>query len=135
MPQVRLRLPAIACSRTDEYEPNNFQIEAHGPVESGRQYVGFLASMTDYDWFYLDKTAPGPIDITLNVPPSGDYDIYLFLSDVSGGNQYVAKSDRYGNGVNEYIFFNAPIAARYYILVYPYSDAHPNAPYVLRVLY
>lgn len=134
-PRALLRLPAIACSRTDEYEPNNFQIESYGPVVSGQQYVGFLASMTDYDWFYLDKTAPGTIDITLNVPPSGDYDIYLFLSDASGGNQYVAKSDRYGNGVNEYIFFNAPIASQYYILVYPYSDAQPNAPYVLRVTY
>jgi hypothetical protein len=104
-------------------------------VVPGQKYVGFLASMTDYDWFYLDKTAPGPIDITLDVPPSGDYDIYLFLADASGGNQYVAKSDRYGNGVDEYIFFNAPIATRYYVLIYPYSDANVNAPYVLRVTY
>ncbi|MBC7259466.1 MAG: hypothetical protein H5T65_09480 [Chloroflexi bacterium] len=134
-PARRLRLPAIACSRTDEYEPNNFQAQAYGPVVSGQRYVGFLASMMDYDWFYLVKAAPGPIDITLDVPPSGDYDIYLFLAGATGGNQYVAKSDRYGNGVDEYIYFNAPIATEYYILVYPYSDAHPNAPYVLRVLY
>lgn len=110
-------------------------MQAYGPVVSGQRYVGFLASMTDYDWFYLVKTAPGPIDITLDVPPSGDYDIYLFLAGASGGNQYIAKSDRYGYGVDEYIYFNAPIATEYYILVYPYSDAHPNAPYVLRVLY
>lgn len=134
-PNALLRLPAVACSRTDEYEPNNFQMAAYGPVVSGQKYAGFLASMTDYDWFYLDKTAPGPIDITLDVPPSGDYDIYLFLADASGGNQYVAKSDRYGKGVDEYIFFNAPIATRYYVLIYPYSDAHPNAPYLLRVVY
>gem|GEM_PF-3310913 len=134
-PVQRLRLPAIACSRTDEYEPNNFQAQAYGPVVSGQRYVGFLTSMMDYDWFYLVKAAPGPIDITLDVPPSGDYDIYLFLAGATGGNQYVAKSDRYGNGVDEYIYFNAPIATEYYILVYPYSDAHPNAPYVLRVLY
>ncbi|MDH7489098.1 MAG: cohesin domain-containing protein [Anaerolineae bacterium] len=131
----RLRLPAIACSRTDDYEPNDFQVQAYGPVVSGQKYVGFLAHMVDYDWFYLVKAAPGPIDITLDVPPSGDYDIYLFLAGATGGNQYVAKSDRYGNGVDEYIYFNAPIATEYYILIYPYSDAHPNAPYVLRVLY
>lgn len=134
-PAGRLRLPAIACSRTDDYEPNNFQVQAYGPLVSGQKYVGFLAHMMDYDWFYLVKAAPGPIDITLDVPPSGDYDIYLFLAGATGGNQYVAKSDRYGNGVDEYIYFNAPIATEYYILVYPYSDAHPNAPYVLRVLY
>jgi hypothetical protein len=134
-PGALMRLPAITCSRADEYEPNNFQVEAFGPIISGQKYVGFLASMTDYDWFYLDKAAPGPIDITLDVPPSGDYDIYLFLADASGGNQYVAKSDRFGNGVDEYIFFNAPIATRYYILIYPYSDANVNAPYVLRASY
>lgn len=132
---MRLRLPAIACSRTDEYEPNDFQVLAFGPIVSGQKYVGFLAHIMDYDWFYVVKAAPGPIDITLDVPPSGDYDLYLFLAGASGGNQYVAKSDRYGNGVDEYIYFNAPIATEYYILVYPYSDAHPNAPYVLRALY
>jgi hypothetical protein len=130
-----VRLPLIDCSRTDEYEPNDFQIEAFGPVVSGMDYVGFLPEPTDYDWFYLDLLFSGPIDITLQVPPTGDYDLYLFLPDASGGGQYIAKSDQYGDGVDEHIHFVAPIASRYYILVYPYSGANPNAPYVMRAVY
>ena len=106
-----------------------------GPIASGETHVGFLANALDYDWFYLNMPSTGPIAIVLDVPPSGDYDMYLFLADASGGSQYVAKSDRYGNGVDEYIHFNAPIATQYYILVYPYDNAHPNAPYALRAVY
>lgn len=132
---VRARLPLIICSRTDDYETNNFQAEAFGPIPSATDLVAFLAGSTDYDWFYLDMASPGPIDIVLKVPPSGDYDIYLFLPNAIGGSQYIAKSDRYGNGVDEHIHFVAPIATQYYILVYPYDGAHPNAPYVLRAVY
>ena len=131
----RLRLPSIACSRTDVYEPNDFQKMAFGPVVSGEKYVGFLANISDYDWFYLDMPQTGPMAIVMDVPPSGDYDLYLFLPDASGGYQFVAKSDRYGNGVDEYIHFNAPIATQYYILVYPYDNALPNAPYTLQAMY
>jgi len=132
---VRAWLPLVICSRTDTYEPNNFQAEAFGPIPSATDLVAFLASSTDYDWFYFDMASPGPIDIVLEVPPSGDYDMYLFLPNAIGGSQYIAKSDNYGNGVDEYIHFVAPIATQYYILVYPYSGADPNAPYVLRAVY
>lgn len=134
-PSGKFRMvPLIVRSVGYETEPNDYQFQAQGPLESRASYRGILSNSSDYDWYWILVDRPGPMDIFLEVPQTGDYDIYLYLPDAQPTG-YVAYSARYGNGVNEQIHFYAPIAMRYYILVYPFSGANPQARYALRVDY
>lgn len=124
----------VAKNVTYELEPNDYQYQAMGPVAKGYAYIGALSSLADYDWFWFDVAHIGWVDVWLDVPAAGDYDLYLYLPDADPIS-YVASSTLYGNGVDEHIRFNAPIASRFYVLVYPYSGPSPSAQYSLRIAY
>jgi hypothetical protein len=134
-PSDKIRFMAlVAKSVTYEQEPNDYQYQAMGPVDKASAYIGTLTSLSDYDWYWFSVSHPGWVDVWLDVPATGDYDLYLYLPDADPIS-YVASSTLYGNGVNEHIRFNAPIASRFYVLVYPYSGATRSAQYMLRIGY
>jgi len=116
----------------DTYEPNNSPAQAYGPLVSGLTYQSYIWTADDDDWYYIDVTALDPITIDLTVPVVADYDLYLYDST---GSNIVAKSDNYGNGINEHIEYTLKQTGKYYIRVYPYQGCSNVDPYLLTVTF
>ncbi|WP_139491528.1 M4 family metallopeptidase [Brevibacillus dissolubilis] len=113
----------------DEYEPNDTQAAAYGPITSATVYNGNISTSSDQDWFKLSASA-GTIAVTLNNLPA-DYDLYLFNS---AGTQ-VARSWNSGTSA-ESISYNATAAGDYFIKVVGYSGAsNPSKAYALKATF
>jgi hypothetical protein len=119
--------PTPTCP--DLYEPNDYCDQAYGPLVSAQSYWVYLCAGDFGDWYYIDVPTLSRITIDLAVPPTADYDLYFYGPDDC--KQILAKSDRYGNGVAEYIEYPPTQAGRYYIRVHPYSAGSNTQPYVL----
>lgn len=125
----RAYLPLIMRNyRADTYEPNDSHQQAYGPLVSGTTYRSYIWAPDDDDWYYIEVSALDTITIDLNVPPVADYDLYLYDST---GTNIVAKSDSFGNGVDEHIEYQPDQTGRYYIRVYPYQGYSDSDPYSL----
>ncbi len=61
---LAIHVPATCFPWPDEREPNNIQTEANGPLCNGQTYHGRPGD--DYDVYYFDMPAAGPIAIELN---------------------------------------------------------------------
>lgn len=122
-------LPIVIKSyRPDPYEPNDSSSQAYGPLVSGVIYRSYVWSPNDRDWYYINVSALNTITIDLDVPSVADYDLYLYDSSATN---LVAKSDSYGNGVDEHIEYEPNQIGKYYILVYPYQGYSDTDPYSL----
>jgi len=123
----RVYLPVI-LKHGDTYEPNDSPVQAYGPLASGATYRSYIWTADDDDWYYIDITTLALIIIDLDVPVVADYDLYLYDST---GTNIVAKSDNYGNGINEHIEYTLKQTGKYYIRVYPYQGYSKIEPYLL----
>ena len=122
-------LPLVAKNhRADTYEPNDERWQAYWPLVSGATYRSYVWSPDDDDWYYIEVSTLDTIAIDLNVPSVADYDLYLYDS---SGTNFVAKSDSWGNGVDEHIEYQPDRTGRYYIRVYPYQGYSNSEPYSL----
>nr|WP_295780990.1 pre-peptidase C-terminal domain-containing protein [Rhodoferax sp.] len=69
---------AMAACLTTEVEPNNTDATASVGLCSGVSVSGSLSSSSDLDWYKLDVTTPGQIDIILSHGSGVDFDWYLY---------------------------------------------------------
>ncbi|MFZ6798499.1 pre-peptidase C-terminal domain-containing protein [Undibacterium sp. Di24W] len=117
---------SLAACRTSETEPNNSDTAANTGVCSGVTITGSISSSTDYDWYKLDVSAAGPINITLSHGTGIDLDWYLYPATGS----YVSYKSTSNNP--ETGSYNAPAAGTYYVRVKSYSG---SGSYTLNVTF
>lgn len=97
-----------------ETEPNDASTTADGPVGTGRAVSGALGSTTDNDWYYLDVTTAGTLNLSLAITGTADLDWFLYnsaLTQVAQGystanpevGTYSATAGRYYVKVNGYL--------------------------------
>jgi hypothetical protein len=117
---------ALPC---DIYEFNDDYLHAWGPLVSGKDYAALLCEGDSVDWYYIDVTRAATVTVTLAVPATVDYDLYLH--DAQG---VIAESAQYGLGQDERIE-KSVAAGRYFVRVYPYSGHDSSNVYRLRAVY
>jgi bacillolysin len=114
----------------DEYEPNDSQSTAYGPIASDTTYNGKISSPSDVDWFKFTTSSSGTISLTLTNLPA-DYDLYLYNS---SGTQ-LARSWNGGTS-SESISYNASSAGTFYVRVVGYNGAYnTSTAYALKAIY
>jgi hypothetical protein len=130
---MRVVMPIILGAFTplcDAYEFNDDFVHAWGPLRSGQDYDAYLCADDSVDWYYFDATQAGPVVIDLRVPPTVDYDLYLYAQ----GAQ-IGQSTLYGLGVAEHIEITATGPGRFHVRVYPYSGRDSSNAYRLRAVF
>ncbi len=115
---------AASC-RTSETEPNNSDTSANSGLCPGVNVTGNISS-TDDDWFKLDVTGPGAINISLQNGSGLDADWYLYRATGS----YVKSGATSANP--ETGSYTATAAETYYVKVKRYSG---SGNYTLNVTY
>jgi hypothetical protein len=112
-----------------ELEPNNKPSEANGGLLSGPNYRGRFPSRADeYDYYYFDLAATGPVELWLRDIPAGQ-DYNLVLRDA---NQNVVGYSAWGGNTNEYIRETVS-PGRYYVQVWNYAGAGSTLRYHLQL--
>lgn len=119
--------PATCFPWPDEREPNNLQTEANGPLCNGQTYHG--RPNDNYDVFYFDTAAAGPIDIVLNNFAAGGGQLGLLSADFAPIVYDVTPGD--GFRISR---ANEP-AGRYYVVVHTPTPDAGAGPYTLRVTF
>ncbi len=115
----------VSCD--DNYEPNDSESEAYGPLTSGSSYEGKICSNSDVDWYKVNITSTGAISLSLTVPSSNDFDLELY--DTSG--TLIASSNR-DTGDDESIRYDVTTEGDYYIKIYDfYGSYNQTTPYTL----
>ncbi|OHB99996.1 MAG: hypothetical protein A3G70_03465 [Planctomycetes bacterium RIFCSPLOWO2_12_FULL_39_13] len=115
----------VSCD--DNYESNDSESKAYGPLTSGSSYEGKICSNSDVDWYKVNITSTGTISLSLTVPSSNDFDLELYDS-----SDTLISSSSGGVGVNESIQYTATTTGDYYIKVYDfYGSCNPTTPYML----
>ncbi len=109
----------------DTYEPNNSIAEAYGFLNSGTNYVSYISTSTDKDYYKIDAGV-GTINIILDGPTGVDYDLALY--DYKG--RVVASSLTVT--ADEAISYYSRKGGLYYIYVYGYNGAWSASSYTLR---
>lgn len=115
-----------AACRSAETESNNSDATANTGMCSGSAVTGSIASSSDYDWFKIDVTGAGAININLAHDSGIDLDWYLYKATGS----YVAYRSTSSNP--ETGSYNASAAGTYYIRIKNYSG---TGRYTLNVTY
>ncbi|MCC6649510.1 MAG: S8 family serine peptidase, partial [Candidatus Eisenbacteria bacterium] len=112
---ISVTIPAsLPPGITAESEPNESSTAADGPVGTGRAVAGSLGSSTDNDWYYLDVTTAGTLNLSLAITGTADLDWFLYnsaLTQVAQGystanpevGTYSATAGRYYVKVNGYL--------------------------------
>ena len=103
----------------DTFEPNNSCTQTGSPVKPYREYVSYLPTAEDIDWWLVNSGIDEEITINLEVPGDADFDVYLYDS---GDTTLVAYSIEYGNGVSESINHRSDTAQNFYLKVVPYES-------------
>jgi len=110
---------------TSETEPNGSSSTANGPVGSGVSVSGAISANKEEDWFYLDVTTAGTVNISLAITTAGkDLDWFLYnsaLTEVARG--YTTSNPETGS-------YNAA-TGHYYLRVKGYTNN--TGSYVLSV--
>jgi hypothetical protein len=115
--------------RQDLYEPNDSMLEATGPLIPGEEYLGFISSRDDIDFFYLEIDTPQIVELSLtNIPPETDYDLYL----VTGEEDLLADSSNTGQQ-EEHIEYTTSSVGVFYVVVLPFENASSTEGYTLRL--
>lgn len=107
----------LAACLSAEVEPNNADTSANIGACSGSAITGSLSSSTDVDWYKLDVTAGGVINISLSHVSGSDFDWYLYPATGS----YVASRSTSSNP--ETGSYTVAAAGTYYIKVKSYSGS------------
>lgn len=108
---------ALAACLTNEAEANNTDVSANTGACSGSAIAGSLSSTTDVDWYKLDVTAGGAINISLSHASGKDFDWYLYPASGS----YVASRSTTSNP--ETGSYTATTAGTYYLKIKSYSGS------------
>lgn len=108
---------ASAACLTVEAEPNNADTSANTSMCSGTAVSGAIASTTDYDWYKLDVTSAGAINVNLAHDAGIDLDWYLYKASGS----YVAYRSTASNP--ETGSYAATAAGTYYVRVKSYTGS------------
>jgi hypothetical protein len=127
-------LPIILNARPfcDAYEFNDDYLHAWGPLVSGQEYKAYICEGDSSDWYYIETSTVGNVAISLIVPATVDYD--LFLMDYQ--DHTLGKSEATGNGVNESIDVYVPLPGKYLVWVRPYGAGRDSSnAYRLQVVY
>lgn len=109
---------------TAESEPNESSTAADGPVGTNVAVTGSISTTTDNDWFYMDVSSAGNINISVAIGGSADLDWFLYnsaLTEVARG--YSTSNPEVGS--------YTAAAGRYYVKVNGYSGA--TSSYTLTV--
>jgi cyanophycinase len=107
----------LAACLTAEVEPNNADTSANTGVCSGTAIAGKISTTSDNDWYKLDVTAAGVINISLSHASGIDLDWFLYPATGS----YVAYRSTSSNP--ETGSYTAPAAGTYYIRVKSYTGS------------
>lgn len=114
----------------DPNEPNNSSLTATPMALNSNNTNGIICTPTDVDWFKVNVTNAGLLQITLQVPAGEDYDLELYGPD----NTWLAGSYN-GAGIPESIQYDAAELGTYYFRVYGYplgaGDFNPTAQYIV----
>lgn len=111
----------------NETEPNNTMTTA-SPLRPGDTVNGKISTSSDLDYYMMQLTASGNINISLGTIPSGcDYDLYLY--DNRGS---LIRSSTAGSNTDENIS-NTLNAGTYYVCVKSYSGYSASSNYTLSV--
>jgi bacillolysin len=113
----------------DQYEPNDTQATAYGPITSGTAYSATISSASDVDWFKFTTAASGSISLSLSNLPK-DYDLYFY--DAAGTQ--LGKSIN-GSTTAESISYTAAAAGTFYAKVIGYNGATSASSYSLTATY
>ena len=109
---------------TAETEPNADSATANGPVGDAVAVSGTISSSADDDWFYLDVTTAGNINISVSIGSSADLDWYLYDASVTQvARGYTVSNPEAGS-------YNAS-TGRYYVRVDGYNGT--TSSYTLTV--
>ena len=115
--------------RQDLHEPNDSMLEATGPLILGEEYLGFISSKDDLDFFYLEIDTPQIIELSLtDIPPETDYDLYL----VTGEEDLLADSSNTGQQ-EEHIEYTTSSVGVFYVVVLPFDNFSETESYALRL--
>ena len=109
---------------TAETEPNDDYSSSNGPVGSGVPVTGSISTSSEVDWFYMDVTTAGNLNISLSIGSSADLDWFLYddgLTEVARG--YTTSNPEAGS------YYASP--GRYYLMVDGYLSA--TSSYTLNV--
>ncbi len=117
---------SFAACLTAEAEPNNSDTRANTGLCSGTSVTGSISSSTDYDWYKLDLTAGGVINISLSHASGIDLDWYLYPAT---GTYVASRSTKNNPEVGSY---TAPSAGTYYVRVKNYTG---TGSYTLNVTF
>jgi alpha-tubulin suppressor-like RCC1 family protein len=112
----------------DSYEPNDGHLAAT-PVTAGSTTAATINVSTDEDWFVLDTTKTGKLNITLkNIPMGCDYDLEVFKDDfitpIDGSYSCTNYDEKITRLINE--------TGKYYIRVYHATGSNASVPYELQ---
>jgi cyanophycinase len=107
----------FAQCRTSEAEPNNSDTSANTGVCSGTNITGSLSNSSDLDWFKLDVTGPGTLNISLSHGSGVDFDWFLYPAT----GTYVAYRSTSSNP--ETGSYSVPGAGTYYVRVKSYRGS------------
>ena len=108
---------AMAACLTSEIEPNNYDTSANSGICSGTPVTGTISTTSDNDWYKLDVTSAGVINISLAHASGIDLDWFLYPATGS----YVAYRSTSSNP--ETGSYTAPAAGTYYIRVKSYTGS------------
>jgi len=101
---------------TSETESNNTSGTANGPVGTGVGVTGNISSASDQDFFFLDVSTAGNINISLSIGSSADLDWFLYNSAmVEVARGYSTANPEVGN-------YNVA-AGHYFLMVDGYLSA------------
>lgn len=108
---------SLAQCRTTEAESNNSDTNANTGVCSSTNITGSLSSSNDLDWFRLDVTGPGTLNISLSHASGVDFDWFLYPAT----GTYVAYRSTKNNP--ETGSYSVPSAGTYYLRIKSYSGS------------
>jgi hypothetical protein len=103
--------PPTGPTQAQEVEPNNSKTASNLISVSNIQIMGTMGEQTDQDWFKIVLGGTGNFSITLEVPPTRNYNLYLYRSSTLVG------SSKLGTGVTEFITYTATTSGTYYIKI------------------
>lgn len=120
--------PPPACfAGPNEIEPNNSQVQANGPLCSDLSYAGWPGD--NYDIYYIETVAAGPIDVELTQFSAGGGQLGLLSADFTPIDYDVTPADGFRiSRANE-------AAGRYYIVVHAATPDAGAGSYALRALF
>ncbi|MBI5168223.1 MAG: S8 family serine peptidase [Candidatus Eisenbacteria bacterium] len=122
---ISVTIPAsLPAGISAETEPNDASTTANGPVGTGRAVSGAVGSSTDNDWYYLDVTTAGTLNLSLAITGTADLDWYLYNSALTQVAQGYSTA-------NPEVGTYSATAGRYYVKVNGYLGA--TASYALTV--